>query len=110
RSHRAPSAELFRGRREAGSQIGEGTRMGDYRIVSSDSHLVEPPDLWTSRIERRFLERAPRVVFGATEQGDWWYADGVRLFSGLGGADTGVRFEAPEKLRNEAKMAEVRAG
>ena len=23
--------------------------MADYRIISSDNHIVEPPDLWTSR-------------------------------------------------------------
>ncbi len=93
-----------------GHSPGDRLEMSEYRIVSSDSHLVEQPDLWTSRIEREFLDRAPHVVFGDTEQGDWWYADGVRLFSGLGGADTGVRFERPEALRNEAKMGEVRPG
>ena len=84
--------------------------MSGYRIVSSDSHLMEKPDLWTSRIEREFLDRAPHVVFGDTEQADRWYADGVRLGSGLGGAETGVRFERPEELRSEAKMEEVRPG
>ena len=24
--------------------------MGNYRVISSDSHVFEPPDLWTSRI------------------------------------------------------------
>ena len=30
-------------------------------ILSSDSHVFEPPDLWTTRIYRRFRERAPRM-------------------------------------------------
>ncbi len=30
-------------------------------VVSSDSHVFEPPDLWTSRIESRFRDRAPRM-------------------------------------------------
>ena len=28
--------------------------MPGYRIISTDSHLLDPPDLWTSRIERKF--------------------------------------------------------
>ena len=25
--------------------------MAGYRLISSDSHVAEPPDLWTNRIE-----------------------------------------------------------
>ncbi len=84
--------------------------MPSYRVLSSDSHVVEPPDLWTSRIEARYAEKAPQVIYGATELGDWWYADGVRLFSALMGADTGVRFDDPAKIRTEARYDEVRPG
>ena len=45
-------------------------------LVSSDSHIVEPPDLWTSRMRGDFAERAPRVV--SEETGDWWYIDRTR--------------------------------
>ena len=31
------------------------------RAVSADSHVVEPFDLWTERIDRAFLDRAPHV-------------------------------------------------
>jgi predicted TIM-barrel fold metal-dependent hydrolase len=30
-------------------------------IVSADSHVVEPADLWTSRVNKRFGERVPQV-------------------------------------------------
>jgi predicted TIM-barrel fold metal-dependent hydrolase len=33
-------------------------------LVSADSHVVEPGDLWTSRLGARWGERAPRVVVG----------------------------------------------
>jgi uncharacterized protein len=33
-----------------------------FRLISADSHVVEPPDLWLKRIDRRYLDRAPRVV------------------------------------------------
>lgn len=32
------------------------------RIISVDDHVVEPPDLWSSRLPRRFQERGPRIV------------------------------------------------
>jgi predicted TIM-barrel fold metal-dependent hydrolase len=31
------------------------------RIISVDDHVVEPPDLWTSRLPKRFLDAGPRV-------------------------------------------------
>jgi predicted TIM-barrel fold metal-dependent hydrolase len=32
------------------------------RIISSDSHFVEPPKMWAERLDRRFRDRAPRAV------------------------------------------------
>jgi len=32
------------------------------RIISVDDHVVEPPDLWTSRLPTAYADRAPRVV------------------------------------------------
>jgi predicted TIM-barrel fold metal-dependent hydrolase len=32
------------------------------RIISVDDHVVEPPDLWTSRLPAKYLDKAPRVV------------------------------------------------
>src|SRR5690606_10267083 len=31
------------------------------RIISVDDHVVEPPDVWTSRLSARDRERGPRV-------------------------------------------------
>src|SRR5262245_59498187 len=90
-------------RHEAGA-----TPLEPHRIVSSDSHVVEPPDLWTERIDPAFAERAPRLV--PEERGDWWHADGIRLFSVHGGTEAGVRFEGQEKMRSEARFSQVRAG
>ena len=28
--------------------------MADYGVISWDSHVFEPPDVWTSRVEPRF--------------------------------------------------------
>jgi predicted TIM-barrel fold metal-dependent hydrolase len=82
--------------------------MTTYKMLSSDSHVIEPSDLWEQRIELRFRERAPRVVQEA--DGDWWMVDGYRTNSFQGGAQAGKRFEAPEELKPAARFAEVRPG
>ena len=52
----------------------EDRQMAGYRVISSDNHIIEPPDLWTDRIAPRFKERAPRMV--PEEDGrDFWYCD-----------------------------------
>lgn len=77
-------------------------------LISSDSHIIEPPDLWTERIDREFRERAPRVV--SEENGDWWYIDGKRSMSFLG-VQTGDRFEKDAtELTIEARWEDVREG
>ncbi len=57
--------------------------MSSYRLVSSDSHVIEPIDLWEKRIEARFKDRAPRVVMeGDYDQwyrGDWNHDSPVLL-------------------------------
>ena len=75
------------------------------RIISVDDHVVEPPDLWTSRLPAKYQDRAPRVVRdrgvfhikGGSfsfekgnpegEWGDWWlYDDLVYPFPKLSAA------------------------
>ena len=80
-----------------------------YRLISSDSHVVEPPDLWTRYIDPEYRHRAPRVV---RENGfDRWYADGHVSF-GIVGSDTqaGRRFEAPESIQIDGIYDDVRRG
>jgi len=38
--------------------------MTAYRIVSADSHMCEPPDLWTTRLDQKYRDRAPHTVKG----------------------------------------------
>src|SRR5258708_34195283 len=65
--------------------------MQSQRILSADSHVIEPADVWTSRIEKRFLDRAPRVVKRAGErEGDFFVAEGLRPFPVAGFAVAGV--------------------
>ena len=36
--------------------------MSDYKLISADSHVSEPPDLWAERVDRQYRDRAPRLV------------------------------------------------
>ena len=82
--------------------------MSNYRVISSDNHVVEPDDLWASRTESKFRDRAPHIE--QQDERDVWVCDGrVVLFTGTG-AMTGVRFEDPAALITDAKSEENRPG
>ena len=40
-------------------------------ILSSDSHVFEPPDLWTSRIDAAFRDRAPACSASTAPTRSW---------------------------------------
>ncbi len=61
--------------------------MSSYRVISSDNHVVEPVDLWTSRTDSKFKDRVPRVE--SFEQGDWWVCDGMKVMTITTGTQTG---------------------
>ena len=78
-------------------------------VISSDSHVFEPPDLWTSRIDSRFKDRAPymKKVDGLDQlfvEGDQFIA-GIGLISGAG-----LRFETPERISHEGRFEDVHVG
>ena len=70
--------------------------MPNYRIISSDSHVIEPEDLWEKRIDKRFRNRAPRLLHEV--DADQWICDGMRFGAIEANQQAGVRFEDPEKL------------
>jgi predicted TIM-barrel fold metal-dependent hydrolase len=50
------------------------------RIVSADSHMIEPANLWLDRIDNRFKDRAPRAVTKPDKPGAFFMAEGLRAF------------------------------
>ena len=82
--------------------------MNDYRVISSDNHVHEPPDLWISRASSKFKDRVPTLV--REEDGDWWYCDNHRVIGTAAGSQTGMRFEEPEKLVLTRTQEDVRPG
>ncbi len=76
--------------------------MAGYRLLSSDSHVIEPVDLWKKRIDPRFRDRAPQVVRDGDH--DQWCCDGTRFGAIGSNQQAGVRFEEPEKLNRDGTM------
>ena len=63
-------------------------------VLSSDSHVFEPPDLWQTRIDRAFRDRAPRIE--RIDGGDYVVVEADQILSGIGLiSNAGARFEAP---------------
>jgi len=78
-------------------------------ILSSDSHVFEPPDLWQTRIDRAFRDRAPRMqrIDGADEI----VVERDQILSGIGLiSNPGARFEAPETISGSARFEDVPRG
>ena len=83
--------------------------MAEYKIISSDSHVFEPADLWTSRIDPKFMDRAPCVVREGNN--DQWYVNGDEKVGAVGlVSQAGMRFEAPENISFEGTYEDVRPG
>jgi predicted TIM-barrel fold metal-dependent hydrolase len=77
-------------------------------MLSSDSHIFEPADLWTSRVPARYRNDAPRVE--TDDEADWWFFLGQRMGSADVGTKAGLRFQGQEALRVHYHYSDVREG
>src|SRR5712664_4551321 len=78
-------------------------------VLSSDSHVFEPPDLWQTRIDAAFRDRAPRIqrIDGA----DQIVVEADQILSGIGLiSNAGARFEAPETISGQGRLEDVQRG
>ena len=78
-------------------------------VLSSDSHVFEPPDLWSTRIDRAFRDRAPRMV--RIDGADQIVIERDQILSGIGLiSNAGARFEAPETISAHGRFEDVHRG
>ena len=70
--------------------------MPDYRVISSDNHIYEPRDLWTSRIAPKYRDQCPQIR--PVEGGEAWFIGDVRGQGLTQGTQPGKRFEDPDAL------------
>jgi predicted TIM-barrel fold metal-dependent hydrolase len=67
------------------------------RMLSADSHVIEPPSLWIDRMDASWGDKVPSVRRG-DDGNDWWWVDGVRSNSFAGGTQAGRRFAGKDNL------------
>src|SRR4051794_4118319 len=58
------------------------------KLLSTDDHLIEPPNLWTDRLPSKYREAGPRSVEqprggGAAPAEVWCYEDRIYPYIGL---------------------------
>jgi predicted TIM-barrel fold metal-dependent hydrolase len=85
--------------------------MPNYRLISADSHVNEPPDLWASRVDKKYRERAPRLALDIPGKEGAYF-----LYEGYAPHPIGIGFGAgksPEELKTfltQATYADARPG
>jgi predicted TIM-barrel fold metal-dependent hydrolase len=83
--------------------------MADYRVISSDNHIVEPPDLWADRIAPEFRDRCPCMK--DTGMGPFWFVDNMTFLNNNDmGSQPGRRFDETDKLLRGDDWENVRLG
>ena len=65
--------------------------MAEYKLVSADSHFVEPPTMWAERMDKKFRDRAPHTVKGLNGRaGEWFVCENITPMSVAGFFGAGV--------------------
>jgi len=78
-------------------------------VLSSDSHVFEPPDLWQTRIDRAFRDRAPRIE--RIDGTDQIVVEADQILSGIGLiSNAGARFDSPETISTRGRFEDVHRG
>jgi predicted TIM-barrel fold metal-dependent hydrolase len=86
--------------------------MPDYKLISADSHVNEPPDLWATRVDKKYRERAPQLLVNPPggKEGAYFH------YEGYAPHPIGIGFGAgksPEELKTfltQATYADARPG
>jgi len=85
--------------------------LDENKFISADGHVMEPADLWVTRMDKRFRERAPRVE--SREDADYLLIEGLAAaaVTDLIGTMANEKAEGkPILARNHNRYADVRAG
>ena len=87
--------------------------MAEYKLISADSHIVEPPDMYAGRIAPKFRDRAPKMERRKTPTGreyDAWVIDGLQVGTLGAVMQAGQRFEDPSQIDFLGVWEDVRKG
>src|SRR4029450_12908679 len=52
--------------------------MAEHRVISADSHFVDPPNMWAERLDKKFKDRAPHTVQGLQgREGEFFVCENI---------------------------------
>jgi predicted TIM-barrel fold metal-dependent hydrolase len=75
--------------------------MASHGVVSADSHVTEPADLWQARIAERYRDRAPHVIKNPGAGPAWLFVtEGTAPFPVAGGFAAGRSGKALAEFQN----------
>jgi predicted TIM-barrel fold metal-dependent hydrolase len=69
------------------------------KVIDVDSHVAEPPDLWTSRVSKKFGDAIPRLVHDDKNDLDRWLIGGRMLTAVANWATAGWHEHPPRYPR-----------
>ena len=80
-----------------------------YAVADVDSHIIEPADLWTSRVSSKWGDLVPHVRFHERRQEDVWYIGDKKLYGAGAFAQAGWSEFPPShpKMLSEALPATI---
>src|SRR4051812_9086440 len=88
-----------------------GRLMAEYKLISADSHVSEPPDLWVTRVAKQFRERAPRLVIDPPGlQGAYFLYEGYAPHPIGIGLGAGKSAEELKEFLTKATYVDARPG
>ena len=79
--------------------------MPEYHVISADSHVLEPQDLWLTHMPSAFKSRAPRVEPG--DDADYYIVEGLTPTSMMAMSNAG---QSSKELRKSSRYDEVLRG
>ena len=56
----------------------------EYKAISADGHVNEPPDLWVENLPEKFRDRGPRIIETPKTKGHAWIMEGQKRPSVMG--------------------------
>jgi predicted TIM-barrel fold metal-dependent hydrolase len=71
-----------------------------FKVIDTDTHVIEPYDLWTSRVSvKKFGDKVPHVKWDETNNEDAWFFGSDRVGAAAGAAMAGYHEYPPKRPR-----------
>ena len=86
--------------------------MPKLKLISADSHVNEPADLWEQRLDKKYRDRAPKMVHNpeGLRPGSYLIVEGIPPIHQAQGMGAGKKPEELPKFFQESTYEDVRPG